>query len=422
MKIAVIGGGSTYTPELIDGFITYNAELKIDEVVLADPDHQRLEIVGNFCQRMVEHAGLGFTTSCTSNTDQALEGADFVITQIRVGGQEGRHKDIQLGLKYDLVGQETTGVGGFAKALRSVPVILELSKQMDHFCPQAWLINFTNPSGLVTEAILKHGRQKAIGLCNNPISLKMDIAEFLKVDPQQVELDYIGLNHLSWVRAVLVEGKDVLPQALQSLASSGRPANIPEELDYSAEFLQTLGMIPSSYLRYYYLTRQAVQNLKAKPISRAQEVIQVENDLMDIYRDIKQVKKPKELEKRGGAYYSRAAVELIRAIDLDLNERHVVITKNQQTISCLPDDCSVEVPCRINRSGAQPLELAPPEVEIRGLIQQVKAYEELAVEAAYQKNKRLAILALLNHPLVADSELACQLVDDITKVHGIAFS
>jgi 6-phospho-beta-glucosidase len=407
---------------LIEGLIAHRNDLGLSEVSLMDIEAERLGIVGDFCRRMVEHAGAGFQISITTELGPALDGAGFVLTQIRVGGQAGRHKDIQLGLRHGLIGQETTGVGGFAKALRTVPVILDICREMESRCPRAWLINFTNPSGLVTEAILKHGRKRAIGLCNNPINLKIDVAGYLSVEPGKVELDYIGLNHLSWVRRILVDGNDVLPRILEAVTGAGRPANIPEELDYPPGFLKSLGMIPSSYLRYYYLTKKALAELQAKKKSRAEEVMEVEEELMQVYRDPAAKEKPEALAKRGGANYSRAAFELIRAIHLDLSEIHVVNVQNQGTIACLPPDCAIEVACRVGTGGANPLPLDPPEPQIRGLIQQVKAYEELAVSAAVTKSRRTAIMALCAHPLVADAELSEILVKEIENDHGIRFT
>jgi 6-phospho-beta-glucosidase len=419
MKIAVIGGGSTYTPELMEGLINERERLGLEDVFLMDIDENRLRIVGDFCRRMIEHAGAGFRLVTTRGYEDALDGAAFVLTQIRVGGQEARHKDILLGVRHGLVGQETTGVGGFAKALRTIPVVLHLCREMEHRCPNAWLINFTNPSGLVTEAIVKHGRDKVLGLCNNPLNLQIDTAKHLGVEHQKVELDYLGLNHLSWVRRVWVEGKDVLPGTLAALTGKGRPANIPEELDYPEAFVRALGMIPSSYLKYFYQTRKAVDELKKKPKSRAQEVMEVEEELLAAFQDPDLSEKPASFEKRGGANYSRAALELILAIHEDTGTRHVVNVRNGSTLACLPEDCVVEVACRVGAQGATPLPLDPPPPEIRGLMQHVKAYEELAVEAAVTRSKEKALLALATHPLVADVDLAVELVDEISKVHGI---
>ncbi|MBN2494179.1 MAG: 6-phospho-beta-glucosidase [Deltaproteobacteria bacterium] len=421
MKLAVIGGGSTYTPELLDGLLAHAAALSLEEIVLMDIDAARLEVVSGFCQRMARHQGALLTIRTTPDPDQAIEGAAFVLTQIRVGGQAGRHRDIQLGLRHDLVGQETTGVGGFAKALRTIPVMLDLCARMELRCPEAWLINFTNPSGLVTEALLKHGRERSIGLCNNPINLRLDAARLLGVDPDRIELDYIGLNHLSWVRRILVDGQDALPGALEALRSAGRPANLPEELDYPEELLRALGAVPCSYLRYYYRTRSAVAALQARPKSRAEEVAEIERALLDGYRDPAQVVKPEALSRRGGANYSRAAVELILAIAGDTGSHHVVNVRNAGAIEALPFDCAVELDCRVDAQGARPLPLAPPGPEIRGLMQHVKAYEELAVEAAVRQSRKHAILALLAHPLVADADLAVELTDEIARVHGLRF-
>lgn len=422
MKIAVIGGGSTYTPELMEGLIEASAGLGLADVHLMDVDAERLGVVAAFCERMRAQAGSRFSLSSGLDVEAALDGADFVLTQIRVGGQAGRHLDIRLGLDHGLVGQETTGVGGFAKALRTVPVVLELCRSMQRLCPRAWMINFTNPSGLVTEAALKHGRERVIGLCNIPINLAMDAARLLGVPPGRVRLDYLGLNHLSWVRRILVDGEDVLPRALEMSSGAGRPANIPEELDYPSEFVRALGLLPSSYLRYYYLTRRAVADLQARPESRAEEVMRVEAELLAAYRDPQRHEKPEALSKRGGAYYSRAAVSLLQAIAGDTGDQHIVNVQNGAALRCLPPEVVVELNCRVSARGAEPLPVAEPGPEIRGLLQHVKAYEELAVEAAVRQSRRRAILALVNHPLVADAELAVELVDEIARVHGLRWN
>jgi len=419
VKIAVVGGGSTYTPELVDGLIQEAGALGLARVSLMDVDRERLEVVAGFCERMRAHAGAPFRLEAGGDLDAALDGADFVLTQVRVGGQRGRHLDTRLGLDHGLIGQETTGVGGFAKALRSVPVTLEVCRRMEARCPDAWLVNFTNPSGLVTEAVLKHGRERAIGLCNIPINLRMDVARLLGVPPARVELDYLGLNHLSWVRRVLVDGEDVLPRAVELFSGAGRPANIPEELDYPPDFVRALGMLPSSYLRYYYLPRRALLELQARTKSRAEEVMEVEQELLALYRDPAQRVKPAALEKRGGAYYSRAAVELIGALAGDKGDRQVLNARNAGALACLPPEVVVELDCRVDARGATPLPVAEPGPEIRGLLQHVKAYEELAVEAAVRASRRLAILALVNHPLVGDAALAVTLVDEIARVHGL---
>ncbi len=422
MKMSVIGGGSTYTPELVDGLIENAHHVGLEELCLMDIDHERLKVVGGFCRRMIENAGSPFSLTLCEDLDQALDGAGFVISQVRVGGQAGRHKDIMLGLDHDLIGQETTGVGGFAKAMRTVPVILDVCRRMEHLCPDAWLINFTNPSGIVTEAVLKHGREQVIGLCNIPVNMKMDAARLLQVPADKVELDYIGLNHLSWVRRVLVDGKDLLPDMMDKLSGAGRPVNIPEELEYPHDFLKALGAIPNSYLHYYYRTKEALAELKGREKSRAQQVMDVERELLELYMDESLTTKPEALDKRGGAFYSTAAVELMRAIIEDEGSVHVVNVRCGDAIKCMPDDCAVEIPCRVDASGAHALALDEPEPRIKGLMQHVKAYEELAVEAAVSRSRQTAIMALVMHPLVADPDVAIKLVDEIASVHGIRWT
>ncbi len=419
MKIAVIGGGSTYTPELLGGFIREEKALGLAELWLVDVDARRLDIVGGFCQRMARAAGARFAVRLTGERAAALDGAAFVLTQIRVGGQEGRHRDIQLGLRHGLIGQETTGVGGCAKALRTIPVLLSLSDEMRARCPEAWLINFTNPSGLVTEALLRYGHPRTIGLCNIPITMQLEIAARLGVEPSRVQLDYVGLNHLGWVRRVLVDGQDVLPGMIEHLLGAGRPANLPEELDFPPEFLRALGMIPNSYLHYYYATRRALEGLRAAPRDRAQEVMEIEGELLAHYADVRQDTPPAALARRGGAHYSTAALHLICAIHGDRAERQVVNVAAGGAVPGLDPRSVVEIGCAVGRSGARALPVEPLPPEIRGLLQHVKAYEELTIEAAVTRSRRHAILALSTHPLVADAELAVTLADEIAVEHSL---
>lgn len=419
MKIAVIGAGSTYTPELVSGLVQAAGQLGLEQLALMDIDPERLRVVAGFCRRLVRSAGGRFSIDAGADLQAAIDGAGFVLTQIRVGGQAARHRDIQLGLRHGLIGQETTGVGGFAKALRTIPVLLELCRHMERRCPRAWLINFTNPSGLVTEALLRHGRQRVIGLCNIPINVHHDLARLLQVEPERVEVDSLGLNHLSWVRRVRLDGRDVLPQMLEKVLAAGRPANLDEELDYPPEFLRALGMVPSSYLRYYYLTRQEVARLQARPRSRAEEVTVIERRLLDYYADADNDTPPAELAQRGGALYSTAALELMLSLHLDRGDRQVLDVRNSGSLDCLPADCVVEAPCRVSAAGAVPLPAEPVPPHPAGLIQQVKAYELLAVEAAVRHSRAAAILALAGHPLVADAGLAVTLVNEIARDYGI---
>jgi 6-phospho-beta-glucosidase len=414
MKIAVIGAGSSYTPELLNGLASRAAGMGIEEVALQDPSAERLAPVAFFCRRLMEAAGASVRITEQTSLDDALQGADFVIIQIRIGGQEGRHEDIQLGLRHGLVGQETTGVGGFAKALRTVPAVLEIARRVDALCPDAWILNFTNPAGLVTEALLQHGREKCVGLCNVPIEMHMEIAKLLGRPPEDVSLDWVGLNHLGWVRRVLLDGKDMLPGLMEAIdAGVPGPANVPE-IDYPKGFLKALGMIPSSYVRYFYMTEQMLGEIKAKPRSRAQEVAEIEKELAVLYADPSTpTVLPELLSKRGGAWYSRLAVDVLEALASDEPTVHIVNARNGTAVRGLPEDCTVEVPCSISRKGVFPHDRGEVEDSIAGLIAQVKSYERLAVRAAVDKDRDAALLALANNPLTGGVEKARAVLDDI---------
>ena len=415
MKIAVVGGGSTYTPELVEGIGTWSLEPGgPTHMTLVDVDATRQDVVAGFTRRMLAHAGSPVTLDVTTDLRAGLQGADFVVIQIRVGGQAGRHQDILLGLRHGLIGQETTGVGGFAKALRTIPAVLEIVRVASEVAPGAWVVNFTNPAGMVTEAILNHGTDRAVGLCNVPREMQIDIASHLSLPESSIELDWIGLNHLGWVRKIIHNGTDVLPNVLQSLETPGGPANIPE-ISYPKGFLAALGMLPSSYVRYFYETERMLDGIRRSPRSRAQEVMRIEEELLAIYRDETQVEKPKLLSERGGAWYSRVACDVMRALRSDEGAVHVVNTLNQGVIPTLPDDASVEVRCRIDRKGITPLPLDPPDERIAGLIQQVKAYERLGVKAAVEKDRDAMLMALNAHPLVPSATVASRVAAEIIE-------
>ena len=414
MKIAVIGGGSSYTPELMDGLIRRGAAFGVTEIVLQDPRPDRLGPVTAFCQRMAAAGEATFAISSTPDLDTALRGADFVIIQIRVGGQEGRHEDIMLGLRHGLIGQETTGVGGFAKALRTIPVVLDIARRVDELCPDAWILNFTNPAGVVTEALLRHGREKCIGLCNVPIEMHMEIAKLLGRDPADVWLDWVGLNHLGWVRRIVVDGVDVLPGLLEQVeAGVPGPANVPE-IKYPKGFLKALGMIPSSYVRYFYMPAEMLADIEKKPKTRAQEVAEIETELLRLYADPSTPPQlPSLLSQRGGAWYSRLAVDVLAALNDDMPSVHIVNVANRGSVAGMPDDAVVEVPCSISKDGAFPLDRGEIQESIFGLIRQVKSYESLAITAAVDGDESAAYLSLLNNPLVPDAAVARAVLDDI---------
>lgn len=415
MKVAVIGGGSSYTPELMHGLAARSGALGLETVTLQDTRPERLEPVAAFCRRLAEAAGSGTRVEQTTSLARALDGADFVVIQIRVGGQEGRHEDIMLGLRHGLIGQETTGVGGFAKAFRTIPVVLDIVRQAAELCPDAWILNFTNPAGLITEAIHHHGTERCVGLCNVPIEMHMEVAKILSRDPSAVELDWVGLNHLGWVRRVLVDGADILPGILEQIdAGVPGPANVPE-IDYPPGFLKALGMIPSSYVRYFYMPAQMLAEIENKPQTRAREVAAIEQELMRLYADPQTPPAlPDALSQRGGAWYSRLAVDVVQALASDAPTTHIVNARNGGTVRCLPDDATVEVPCSISRSGVVPQDRGEVDPSIAGLMAHVKAYEQLTVRAAVERSRETALLALVANPLVPSVEAAHAVLSDLT--------
>ncbi|MBP2654533.1 MAG: 6-phospho-beta-glucosidase [Firmicutes bacterium] len=425
LRIVVIGGGSSYTPEIIDGLIGRAHELPVDSLYLVDvpAGKDKLEIVGALAERMLKKAGLSTKVMLTLDRRAALQGADFVITQFRVGGLAARMRDERFPLPYNVLGQETTGPGGFAKAMRTIPVILDICRDMEELCPEAWLINFTNPSGLITETVIKHSSVKCIGLCNVPINMVMTTAKLLEVDKKDIFIDFAGLNHLVWGRKVFCRGQDVTAVVLEKLADGATLTmkNVPD-MKWDGDFLRALGMLPCPYHRYYYMTdRLLAEELEAAAPegkgTRAELVKAVEDELFRLYRSETLNEKPKELESRGGAYYSEAAVSLISAIYNDKREIHTVDIANQGAIQGLPDDCVVEINCVIGKNGATPLAGGPLPSKIAGLVQAVKGYEVLAVEAGVTGSWDNALLALTNHPLVPSVDVAKQLLNDLIAIN-----
>ncbi|MES2201880.1 MAG: 6-phospho-beta-glucosidase, partial [candidate division FCPU426 bacterium] len=383
-------------------------------------DPTRLEILTGLTKRMV--AATGSRIQVRSGLDQrrAVDGADFVLTQIRVGGQQARHRDETLGNAYGVIGQETVGVGGFAKALRTIPVVMEICRDVRKLAPKAWMINFTNPSGIVTEAISRHGGVKVIGLCNSPFGLQSGIAKLMKTTFDKVDMDYVGLNHLGFVRRVKVSGKDVTAKVLANFNTIKKAKNI-KAIQYEQRFLDCLGMVPSSYLQYYYLQDQLVEKLQKEKATRAQQVMAVESELLKLYRDPSLRTKPEQLSKRGGSNYSTVAVSLVSAIANDKNEKHIVNVKNGSSLPDLPPDSVVEVPCYIGKKGATPLAMGRLEPKIRGLIAQIKAYEELTVSAAMSRSYCAALMALVNNPTVPSARKARILLDRLLTINKMNF-
>ena len=411
VKIAVVGGGSTYTPELVEGFVNRADRLPIDDLVLLDTDPDRLDIVGGLAERMLQRLDWPGRLTLTGDRDAAIDGADFVLIQLRVGGQQARLVDETLPLRFGVIGQETTGAGGFAKALRTVPVVLELAELTGRrAAPGAWIVDFTNPVGIVTQALLDAGH-RALGLCNVAITLQRRLAARFGVEPERVALEHVGLNHLSWERAVRVDGEDRLPDLLQEDLEE-----LAGELRLPLDLLRTVGAIPSYYLRYYYLTR-TVLGEQQEGHTRAREVIDIEARLLDLYRDPALAEKPALLASRGGAFYSEAAAQLIASLHDGRGDVQVVDVQNGGALPDLPDTAVVEIPAVIDREGAHPLPLAPLAPEQRGLVQAVKAYEELVIQAAMSGDRRTALVALGANPLIG-AEVAGPLLDALLKANG----
>jgi 6-phospho-beta-glucosidase len=418
VKVAVVGGGSTYTPELVEGFVTRGDRLPVDELVLLDIDRERLDVVGSLAERMMRRVGWDGALTLTDDRIEAIDGADFVIVQLRVGGNRARYLDETIPPTFGCIGQETTGPGGFAKALRTVPVVLELAElTAERGAPGAWFIDFTNPTGLVTQALLDRGH-RAIGLCNVAIGFQREFAASFEVAPDEVRLDHVGLNHLTWERAVFVGGEDKLPQLLASLddpASTYR--TFLEEHGGDPELVQALGAIPSYYLHYYYDVDRVLEAQQAGATSRAEEVMEIEAALLELYRDPALDTKPKLLEERGGAFYSDAAAALIASLHAGTGDAQVVNLRNDGAIPNLADDAVVEVTATIDHDGAHPLATAPLAPEMHGLVEHAKAYELLAIDAATSGSRTTALKALITNPLVGDQRRAKPLLDALLEAN-----
>lgn len=408
MKLAVVGGGSTYTPELIDGFARLRDTLPVEELVLIDPAADRLELVGGLARRIFTKQAHAGRITTTTDLDAGVDGADAVLLQLRVGGQAARGQDETWPLECGCVGQETTGAGGLAKALRTVPVVLDIAERVRRTNPDAWIIDFTNPVGIVTRALLQAGH-KAVGLCNVAIGFQRKFARLLDVTPAEVHLDHVGLNHLSWELGVRLggpDGENVLPKLLAEHGDT-----IADDLHMPRQIVDRLGVVPSYYLRYFYAHDEVVRELGTKP-SRAAEVAAMERELLAMYGDPALDEKPALLGKRGGAFYSEAAVDLAAALlGGGGSAVQVVNTYNNGTLPFLPDDAVIEVQARVDGTGATPLAVPALDPLYAGLIANVTAYEDLALEAALRGGRDRVFKALLSHPLIGQYEYAEALTD-----------
>ena len=422
LKVAVIGGGSTYTPELVNGFLARVEQFPLDELWLMDIDAERLQVVGGFAQRMVEFKGAPFKVILTTDQREAVKGATYVTTQLRVGHMEARRKDEYLGLRHGLIGQETTGVGGMGKALRTIPVLLKLARDMQELAlPGALLVNFTNPAGLNTQALSQYAPETpAVGVCNVPVSAKMMIIEKLvkatgrEIDLSQVELKTLGLNHLSWHRGFTVDGEDVWPQVIEEFIKELKAEEHPE---WDPRTIEVLRMIPNYYLQYFYQTAKKLKAQENWPPSRADEVIEVEKVLLEEYADPNLKEPPADLMKRGGAYYSTVATQLLNAHYNNLGETHIVNLKNAGAVKDWPAEWVLEMPAQVKKSGITPLATEPLPPACFGLIAQIKSFELLTVEAAVRGDREAAYQALLAHPLGPAADKIQAVLDDMLEIH-----
>lgn len=414
INVTVIGSGSTYCPELVDGFLKRQDSLKLKRLVLMDIDERKRTIVGNLCVRMIKNAGIDCEVVMTDDLDSALQGADFVVTQIRVGKLHCRYLDEQIPVKYGLIGQETTGIGGFFKALRTIPVIGHICERIEAICPDAWLINFTNPSGIVTDFVLNNTNVKCIGLCNVPIDMIDDVKEAVGED---AEITYLGLNHLSWITSVKKDGKEMLYDLFDEGYAPKVMANIHDD-GFDVDCLKAVGGIPSSYLQYYYCRDAKLEHLKSDEKCRAQVCMEIEEQLLEMYKDETLVTKPALLDKRGGHKYSLAACSLIDSIANDKNDVHVVNILNGGTLPFMDDDDVVEIAARIGADGAKPVPVSHTwNRHMEGLMKVVKEYEKYTVEAAMNGDDNAAMNALMIHPLVGDYQRAHKCYYEMKQAH-----
>lgn len=417
LKVTIIGGGSTYTPELLSGFVERQCSFPVDELWLMDNDANRLDVVGSFVSRLACVKTAKFKVVLSNNQQESIAGASYVITQFRVGKMQARREDEYLARRHGLVGQETTGIGGMAKALRSIPVILDVALDIQRYASDALLVNFTNPSGLITEALYRYAPAvNAVGVCNAAISVKMALIEKINaieklgLSPEDVLLKTLGLNHLTWYYGLEANGKDYWPEIMRALINEAKQEKDPL---FDPNTLEILGMLPNSYLRYYYYADQIINNQAEWPPSRAEEVMQVEANLLKRYQDEDLIEVPEQLIKRGGAYYSTVAVQLMNAHHNDLGEIHTANVRHNGAVSKWDKDWVLELPCHVGSKGVIPLSVDPLPLVYETLIHAVKAYEILTVEAAVKGDRNHAYQALLAHPLGPPANKIKEVMEDI---------
>ena len=423
IKIVTIGGGSSYTPELVEGFIKRHKELPVKELWLVDIEEgkHKLEIVGNLAKRMVKKAGVDMEVNLTLDRREALKDADFVTTQLRVGLLDARIKDERIPLSHGVIGQETNGAGGLFKALRTVPVVLDIIKDIEELCPNAWLVNFTNPTGVISEAVFKYTNfRRYIGLCNVPIGVKNGMADILEVEKDRVEMDFAGLNHMVYALNVRLDGKDITKEAIEKFVTSSLTMQNIKDIPLNADFVRALGVIPCPYHKYYYkhkeMLEEELEGFKDGK-TRGETVKALEDDLFELYKDENLAVKPPQLEKRGGAYYSDAACNLINSIYNDKKDIQVVNTLNNGAIRDFREDSAAEMSCVITKEGPKPLSVGYLPVAVSGLVTEIKSFEILAAKAAVEGDYNAALQALCINPLIPSDDLAKTILDEMMEAH-----
>ena len=397
MKITIVGAGSSYTPEIVDGLIMRQEKLQVTELGLTDTNKERLEILAGLTKRMIAAAKVPIKVHYGTDRRKVLSDSDFVITQIRVGGNKQRAIDERICIQHNIIGQETTGAAGFAKALRTIPAMLEIAKDVEEVAPYAWLVNYTNPSGIITEAVLKHTQTKIIGLCSGHLHHRGVAAKALNVSPERIKMDYFGLNHLNWASRYYLDGKDVTETVF---------ANLSDELGVDLELVKTMQLLPIGYLGWYYHTDRALENLKKAAKTRGEKVMEIESQLFEAYKDPKLDKKPELLANRGGGGYAEVSFDAIDSLLHNRGDVQIVNAFNCGATPDLPADAVMEIPCVISSHGVRPLVIGHLPLEVRGLVQAVKSYEDLTVQAAVTGDRTTALMALLAHPLVPSYEVA----------------
>ena len=423
IKIVTIGGGSSYTPELVEGFIKRHKELPVKELWLVDIEEgkHKLEIVGNLARRMVKKAEVDMEVNLTLDRREALKDADFVTTQLRVGLLDARIKDERIPLSHGVIGQETNGAGELFKALRTVPVVLDIIKDIEELCPNAWLVNFTNPTGVISEAVFKYTNfRRYIGLCNVPIGVKNGMADILEVEKDRVEMDFAGLNHMVYALNVRLDGKDITKEAIEKFVTSSLTMQNIKDIPLNADFVRALGVIPCPYHKYYYkhkeMLEEELEGFKDGK-TRGETVKALEDDLFELYKDENLAVKPPQLEKRGGAYYSDAACNLINSIYNDKKDIQVVNTLNNGAIRDFREDSAAEMSCVITKEGPKPLSVGYLPVAVSGLVTEIKSFEILAAKAAVEGDYNAALQALCINPLIPSDDLAKTILDEMMEAH-----